>query len=176
MQPIAHVILLLTLAATAHADGKAADDSAAVAAEKQAAREEFSTKLLQLKVTRLYRVDPDPRRTDAHAQAERFYNRVVIGSAAPSDASSAETITRSMRAIVAAPDDGANACFTPRHGLTLTDGTSTYHVLMCFECLNYVVFTSDGTDVYRDSFTAEHEYKQWEQAFHAAGLTSPKRK
>ena len=175
MRHVALCLLSLVVTAFAHADERAAVDWKALEAANLAARQQFSEKLPKLKTTRLFRIDPGATRSDAHPKLLRFHEWVVVASAAPSDASSEAKITRSLASIVASHDDGVAACFDPHHGLTLTDGRSTYDVLLCFECRRYIVYTSDGAVMYADSFKTRGEKKKWERVFNDAGLPGAKR-
>ena len=105
-----------------------------------------------------------------------FHDWVVVAAAAPSNAPSEAAISQSLARIVSTHDNGVAACFDPHHGLTLTDGNSSFDLVLCFECWRYIVYTSDGVLLYADSFTARGESEKWEQVFTYAGLPVQKRK
>lgn len=176
--PMGHVALCLlsfVIAAAAYADRNVEVDWEAIEAANRAARREFGERLPKLKVTKLFRIDPSATRRNAPSSASRFHDWIVVASAAPSDDPSATTISRSLASIVASHDSGVAACFDPHHGLTLSDGGTSFDVLLCFECSRYIVYTSGGAVMYADSFTAHAEKETWEQVFASAGLAGQRR-
>jgi hypothetical protein len=181
MRQLALGLLSLTLAACSYASAEVAEDWQVVEARRQAARERFIEQLPTLKTTRLFRIDPIdgyPGATGngAKSQMPRFHGWGVVASAAPSDANSEATISQSLAKIVSAHTEGQYACFSPHHGLTLTNGGESYDVLLCFDCSQYIVFTLDSAIVFLDSFNARSEKETWEQVFRAADLPESKRK
>jgi hypothetical protein len=165
VRQVALCLLSLVAAAFANAGDSLESDWKALEAANRAARQKFSEQLPNLKTTRLFRVDPGATRHGVESKLPRFHDWAVIASAVPSDALSEATISQSLARIVASHDNGVAACFDPHHGLTLTDGIASFDVLLCFECWRYVVYTSDGTVLYADSFTTLGQKEKWEQAF-----------
>jgi len=181
MRQLALGLLCLTLTACSYANGDIAADWQVAEARRQAARESFSKLLPRPKTTRLFRIDPIdgyPFATEGRTKSQkpRFHDWGVVASAAPSDANSEAIISHSLGKIVAAHKEGQDACFSPHHGLTLTDGSKRFDVLLCFECSQYIVFTSDGARLFFDSFNARSEKETFEQVFRAAGLPESKQR
>jgi hypothetical protein len=181
MRQLALGILCLALNASAYAGADAAEDWRLADARRQAAREDFGKRLLTLKTTRLFRIDPvDGYPLVAEGGARwllpRFHGWGAAASAAPADANSEAAISHSLARIVSAHKEGQDACFSPHHGLTLTNGRERFDVLLCFECSQYIVFTPEGQTVFSDSFNARYEKETWERVFRAAGLPDSRRK
>ena len=181
MRQVALGLLCLALNACSNAGAEPVEDWQVVEARRQAARETFSRQLPTLKPTRLFRIDPiDGYPVVAEGgltwRLPRFHGWGVAASAAPSDANAEAAISRSLSKIVSAHKDGQDACFSPHHGVTLTNGRESFDVLLCFDCSQYVVYTLDGTTVFADSFNARQEMKTWEQVFRASGLPDSKRR
>jgi hypothetical protein len=176
MRQVALCLLSLVAAAFAPAGDNGATDWEAIEAANRAARQKFSDQLPKLKTTSLLRIDPGATRRGVQSTLPRFHGWVVVASAPPSNALAESTISRSFARIVKSHDDGVAACFEPRHGLTLTDGNASFDVLLCFECWRYVVYTSDGSVMYADSFANRDEKEKWEQVFIDAGLPGTRRK
>lgn len=179
MRQLALALLCLVLGACTYANPAVAEDWSVVEARRQAAREKFNEQLQTLKPTRLFRIDPvagypDTTGSGSKSPMPRFHEWGVVASAAPSDANSGATILHSLARIVSAHKEGQDACFSPHHGLTLTNGKEIFDVLLCFDCSQYVVFKPDGAMIFRDSFNAWSEKKTWEQVFRAAGLPDSK--
>jgi hypothetical protein len=131
----------------------------------------FPTALDHLKVSKLLVLDPSATRSEVPSSAARFHKWVVAASSVQVDVSSKSPLILSMRAIVGSSKDGVAACFDPHHGATLTDGVSTFDVVICFECARYEVFDAEGRLIWGGSFAiAESEAPKWNHIFRTAGL------
>ena len=165
MKATALFALVVALIAVSNAADQTAIDWPAVKSRV------FPSALDRLRVSKLLVLDPSATRRDAPPGAARFHNWVVAASSVQVDASSGSPLILSMRAIVGAPIEGVAACFDPHHGAVLTDGDSTFDVVICFECARYDVFDAEGKLIWGSSFAiAAGEAPKWNHIFRATGL------
>ena len=75
---------------------------------------------------------------------DRYYGYEVLGKAVISKGNAKE-LRDSLYSSVAAISMGESAmCFYPRHGLRATRKGKTAELLICFHCMNFYTYTSDG--------------------------------
>ena len=90
----------------------------------------------------LYSLTPSegPARID---DASVFRAYPILGQTVLSGSTDRVLVADSLRLAARGAWDRA-ACFNPRHGIRATDSSGTYDILLCFECIQAVVFFPDG--------------------------------
>ena len=82
----------------------------------------------------LYSLDP----TGGHGYATHndriFHGFEIIGRAEITDPAERGALVRALAESVRRPPDMVAACFNPRHGLSIQDGSRTADFTICFEC------------------------------------------
>jgi hypothetical protein len=139
---------------------------------RRTSRREFARDLPGFRVTQVTYLDPRLQ-FEASPDIRRMHGYAVFASTAIRDDALGTRLASSLLKVVEAWDDGITACFTPRHVLTITDGSNTYDVVTCFECMRYVVHRPDGSTWFGDSFTSRKEEAEWNRLFRQAGLEWP---
>jgi hypothetical protein len=132
--------------------------------------QQFPAVINRLKAIELFSLDPMPAREGETTSARQFHKWAIRKSAMPATVASGDALARSMDKITKSHVEWASACFDPHHGVTFSDGTAIFDVVMCFRCSRYMVYAQDGTVVWGGSFHAEGEGAKWETIFGAAGL------
>lgn len=150
----------------------AAEDWKATVAANAQARARFLGDLARLKPTHLYYLNPGAFRDGSKPTGKKFQGWAVVADKAV-NADAGTKLVESMRQIVTQSGDGAMACFEPHHGMTLTAGSVSYDVVICFECWTYDIYDADGKRLLTNTFETEGQARVWDAAFSAAGLPSP---
>jgi hypothetical protein len=166
-----HLVVLLGLAMAASAPPPApriaGNEWESQDEATRVAREHFLAELPTLKAVRFYYLDPS---WDPDAKGKRLYSWLIFSETAPSKADVASRFAESLQVIVSHPKAGEDACFAPRHAVTLSDGDRTFDVVICFECSKYLVYDHLGRYMFTSSFTTHAEESKWDAAFKASGL------
>ncbi len=165
-------LAFLALSCAVHAGEHAPRDPTLVQhelamAKQDAFRKRFLADLPSMRVERMHYIDPS---VDQEMEsADRIHGYRVTGQAAPADASAATALKEGLREIVASRPKYAAACFDPHHALTLSDRGDRYHVLVCFDCGNFLILSGDGAVLLSESFGGIEE-RTWDGIFAGAGL------
>jgi hypothetical protein len=151
--------------------GLATEPAANDEAREVAARTAFRAAVPKLKPKRFIYLDPMATHGKQVAGAEGYHGWKISGEKPAAGSSAEKNLMRSMRSILDSRPRGVVACFIPQHGISVTDGTATYDVVMCFRCGRYAVYDADGTMAWEGSFTMnEPQQPIWDRAFTEAGL------
>ncbi|HZJ16847.1 MAG TPA: hypothetical protein VFD27_17465 [Chthoniobacteraceae bacterium] len=90
----------------------------------------------------LYSIDPSegPARS---GDTPVFRDYPILGQTVLTGPSDRVLVADSLRRAARGAWDRA-ACFNPRHGIRATNSSGTYDILLCFECIQAVVYFPDG--------------------------------
>lgn len=127
--------------------------------------------LLQLEMlepTTVYRLDGGPKPAPRD-EAAQFHGAPVLAAGTLAKESSRKQFIASLRRVLESGHGGQPACFLPRHGVTLIDGSHRYDIVMCFECNRFDVYDGEGNGLYSSGFAAE-EGAVWDALFSTAGV------
>ena len=125
-------------------------------------------RLEKLEPTNLYLLDGGPKHVPREESAQ-FHGASVLAAGTLADESAREQFTASLRRVLESGHGGQPACFFPRHGVTLIDGSRRYDIVMCFECNRFDVYDGEGNGLYSSGFAAE-EGAVWDALFSAVGV------
>jgi hypothetical protein len=84
----------------------------------------------------------DPARDIGGAKAATLHGWKVLGKVTIKGAD-AKKVRQAVEKGVKDSDGSVAACFNPRHGIRVTDGKTTYDLVICYECLSASVFVGD---------------------------------
>ena len=129
------------------------------------AKSRFDAAIPHLRLERIYYLS-ETTNTDVPV-----FNGFPVASETHPSSGMGKAIRADLRKIVRHSPDSAAACFFPHHGLRFVDGRdgARYDVLMCFDCGNYRVVTSDEGGSFGDAFHGINE-QAWDDLFHASGI------
>ncbi len=141
-------------------------------AEQAIFQKRFLAALPHLKVDRLYYIGMDAQR-ESTPESNQIQGYAILAQAKVSDRqSSLGVLQGSLLKIIESQPEYAAACFDPHHVLVLSDGKEEFHVIICFDCGNYRIFSPKGDWLLAGSFNVGEE-QVWDRAFAEAGLTRP---
>jgi hypothetical protein len=89
----------------------------------------------------LYSIDPDL--ADPGTNSNVFHEHRILGQTSVTTATDRATIDSAVRRSVGSWLRRRYNCFNPRHGIRVTDGTTTYDFLVCFECQSMLLFSGE---------------------------------
>jgi hypothetical protein len=84
----------------------------------------------------------DPARDLGGKKVEALHGWKVLGKVTVKGAD-AKRVRQAVEKGVKDSDGSVAACFNPRHGIRVTNGTKTYDLVICYECLSASVFVGD---------------------------------
>jgi len=90
----------------------------------------------------LMSVDPN-RLAGAEPDVKVFHQFRLLGETAIVDSVTRSRVADLIEKSVAAWDGNYMMCFDPRHAVRVCDGSSTYDLLICFECQRVQVFSRE---------------------------------
>jgi hypothetical protein len=84
---------------------------------------------------RIFALHPRPEElAGGGALLEDFHGYPILGQATVPDPSRRDLLLRLLEDGIEASDGSAAHCFEPRHGLSVTAGSTTVDYVICFEC------------------------------------------
>jgi hypothetical protein len=113
--------------------------------EKEVA-EEIWRCLYYPKEMALFSIDPEMKSEEIRKSKEGslFHDYIVLGSTNIINRNDQYKIAEDIKNAVNS-SHGAFLCFDPRHGVRVSDGKVVYDFLICFECGEMKVYSSDGS-------------------------------
>ena len=172
------LIAMFSLAALAAAALCVAEDSfdpEKVWASRATENVRLLRELDSLEPTRFYRLDGGPANKRMANSLGSFHDVPVLAAGVPGETSLRKEFKSSLRRVLKSSNGAQSACFYPRHGVTLGDGTQQYDIVLCFECNAFLVYGVDGEVLYMSGFDGDKEAARWDEAFSAAGAVTPSR-
>jgi hypothetical protein len=85
----------------------------------------------------------DPQLADVGTDSNLFHGHRILGQTLVTASADRATVNSAVRQSVAAWLGHHYNCFEPRHGIRVTDGTTTYDFLACFECQSMLLFSGE---------------------------------
>ena|SRR3990167_3578475 len=129
----------------------------------------FRARLARLRVDRVYYIDVGPAPAGGPKPTKLHRYRVISASDSLPPSASNDLKSSLGRMLDTSPEFQA-MCFIPHHAVSMTDGTDTFDVLVCFNCNNYEVRSSVGN--FGGAFSAD-ERATWDRIFASGGLALP---
>jgi hypothetical protein len=85
----------------------------------------------------------DPARAPSNTDSNVFHKHRILGQTSVTISADQATVDSALRRSVTSWLGISYYCFNPRHGIRVTDGTTTYDFLACFECQSMLVFSGE---------------------------------
>ncbi len=122
----------------------------------------------------LYSLDPRPLAHDESIPPDSgFHGYAVRGSANIIDPEERRSLLRALaRGVHDAPPDMIGACFNPRHGLRIEQGSYAAEFVICFECFQLNAY---GFQPGRDFLTTSTPQSTFDESLRRHKLPLPKK-
>jgi hypothetical protein len=86
----------------------------------------------------------DPSRFEKRRPKEEFHCWRILGSMTVKDRESQNELVTALKKCVVESKRLVAGCFNPRHGIRVIQDGKTYDLVICFECLQVLVYLNEN--------------------------------